>query len=94
MSRPFCRAAPVCDNGGMATYRIEEFHRDGLSGWIVESSTPRDRNRPRRLYKTSSDAQAEADRLTAAEAAAGEPATADRAPAATADRAPAAAHEP
>lgn len=58
----------------MATYRIVEFRRDGLAGWTVESSTPRDRSRPRRLYPTSDQAQAEADRLTAADAAAGEPA--------------------
>jgi hypothetical protein len=65
----------------MATYRIEEFRRDGLSGWTVESSTPRDRNRSRQLYKTSALAQAAADKLTAAAAAAdGEPAATTRKP--------------
>jgi hypothetical protein len=64
----------------MATYRIEEFRRDGLSGWTVESSTPRDRNRSRQLYKTSAQAQAAADKLTAAAAADGEPAATTRKP--------------
>jgi hypothetical protein len=64
----------------MVTYRIEEFRRDGLSGWTVESSTPRDRNRSRRLYKTSEQAQAAADKLTATEAAASEPVATTRRP--------------
>ncbi|MDE2230343.1 MAG: hypothetical protein KGL11_15050 [Alphaproteobacteria bacterium] len=58
----------------MATYRIVEFRRDGLVGWTVESSAPRDRSRPRRLYPTSDKAQAEADRLMAVDAANGDPA--------------------
>lgn len=61
-------------NARMATYRIVEFRRDGLVGWTVESSTPDAKRRPRRLYTTSDRAQAEADRLTEVDTAAGEPA--------------------
>ncbi|MBU6508193.1 MAG: hypothetical protein KGQ82_11900 [Alphaproteobacteria bacterium] len=60
----------------MATYRIVEFRRDGLAGWTVESSAPGAKRRPRLLYTTSDRAQAEADRLTAIDAAAGDSATA------------------
>lgn len=63
-------------NARMATYRIIELRRDGLVGWTVEGSAPRDKSRPRLLYPTSDLAQAEADRLMAVEAAAGDPATA------------------
>ncbi|MGH7013825.1 MAG: hypothetical protein ACREEL_06665 [Stellaceae bacterium] len=59
----------------MANYRIVEFRRDGLAGWIVESSPLTDKRRPRVLYKTSDLAQAEADRLTAMEPSDAEPAT-------------------
>ena len=57
----------------MATYRIVEFRRDGLVGWTVESSAPDAKRRPRLLYTTSDRAQAEADRLTEVDTAAGEP---------------------
>lgn len=61
-------------NARMATYRIVEFRRDGLVGWTVESSAPDAKRKPRLLYTTRDRAQAEADRLTAIEAAAGDPA--------------------
>ncbi|HYL48325.1 MAG TPA: hypothetical protein VET84_03090 [Stellaceae bacterium] len=58
----------------MATYRVVEFRRDGLAGWTVESDAPNAKRKPRLLYTTSERAQAEADRLTAIEAAADVPA--------------------
>jgi len=63
-------------NARMATYRVVELRRDGLAGWTVESSAPDAKCQPRLLYTTSDRAQAEADRLTAVDAAAGEPAAA------------------
>lgn len=71
--------ALVCDiavsyNAPMATYRVVEFRRDGLAGWTVESDAPNAKRKPRLLYTTSERAQAEADRLTAIEAAADVPA--------------------
>lgn len=73
------RSDLACDiavsyNARMKTYRIVEFRRDGLVGWTVESSAPDAKRKPRLLYTTSDRAQAEADRLTAIEAAAGDPA--------------------
>src|SRR5690348_16789797 len=73
------RSDLACDiavsyNVRMKTYRIVEFRRDGLVGWTVESSAPDAKRQPRLLYTTSDRAQAEADRLTAIEAAAGDPA--------------------
>ena len=73
------RSDLACDiavsyNVRMKTYRIVEFRRDGLVGWTVESSAPDAKRKPRLLYTTSDRAQAEADRLTAIEAAAGDPA--------------------
>ncbi|MGH7001997.1 MAG: hypothetical protein ACREEA_10870 [Stellaceae bacterium] len=59
----------------MATYSIVEFRRDGLAGWIVESSAPIGTRRARVLYQTSDLAQAEADRLTATEPKDADPAT-------------------
>ncbi|MGH6996286.1 MAG: hypothetical protein ACRED7_07555 [Stellaceae bacterium] len=59
----------------MATYSIVEFRRDGLAGWIVESSAPIGNRGARVLYMTSDLAQAEADRLTAKEPKDAEPAT-------------------
>ena len=56
----------------MATYRIVEFRRDGLVGWTVESDAAEAKRQPRLLYTTSDRAQAEADRLTEMDAAAGE----------------------
>lgn len=71
----------MCDiavsyNARMATYRVVEFRRDGLAGWTVESDAPNAKRKPRLLYTTRERAQTEADRLTAIEAAAGDPATA------------------
>lgn len=60
-------------NARMATYRIVEFRRDGLVGWTVESDAVETKRRPRLLYTTSDRAQAEADRLTEMDTAAGEP---------------------
>lgn len=59
-------------NARMATYRIVELRRDGLVGWTVESDAAEAKRRPRLLYTTSDRAQAEADRLTEVDTAAGE----------------------
>lgn len=73
----------MCDiavsyNGCMASYRVVEFRRDGLAGWTVESDAPNAKRKPRLLYTTKDRAQVEADRLTAIEAAAGDPAMASK----------------
>ncbi|HYL32956.1 MAG TPA: hypothetical protein VEU53_07410 [Stellaceae bacterium] len=62
----------------MASYRVVEFRRDGLAGWTVESDAPNAKRKPRLLYTTKDRAQVEADRLTAIEAAAGDPAMASK----------------